>query len=219
MNSHTSSLTRSLRVPLTAALATVAVMLTACSSHEPVETDFEAEFAAGLEAAIEEARENNAAATQVLALEAARETGEVSIDVAREAAHETATCLTDLGWNASYEETTAADGMVLPSVSVTVPNDEPDRDPTAALDECERQHFYWLNQMYSTQPLARELAYAHIRERAHVVRPCLAENGFPVEVDASVDELISAHWDLLRETETRDGGPVDCMHEAGIGSF
>lgn len=206
---------RTLPLRIAAAALLTPLLLGACSADEADEPDFEQEFYVELEQTIEAAREGGASQEQLESLEQARETGEITLESVRTAAHKTAACLTNLGWNAEFEETVDADGLVNPSVTVTVPTAEADRDPTGALDECEFAHMFWLKKEYQTQPSSIELSRAFIREREPELRACLEENGHPVEVDASLDEVLKKESELVEET----AGVKSCATEVGIEGY
>lgn len=163
--------------------------------------------------AIEEATEGGASDAQIAILEKTRETGEVTFEDAKAAMVRTVECFADVGIDATYKEEQDSRSVTLPSFTAVV-TDEPDYDEP--LDPCDTQESFWVNMLYLTQPSALEAMTQQYAPLVPAIKECLAREG--VEFDETTENF----WDLVEPSQSlflESGQQVDCMAEAGVGSY
>lgn len=188
-----------------AAVATFVMLVAGCGSTSTPE---EAEHGDVLAAALAEAREGGAAQEQVAALEAAVQTGGVSVETAREAVRRAIGCMTDVGLDASYTEKARGNGLVLPGYLVVASESDADgNDP--AIDQCVTRESYWIDKAYQLQPSSIERNEDFANQQESVLRMCLEQHGS--KTDAASDGVDLANQSVRERPE--------CLHEAGIDAW
>jgi len=158
--------------------------------------------------ALAEARSSGAGQWQILALEAAAETDEVTIDTAREGALRAVACMVDAGFGGEVIESQTARG-ILPEAILNTNNTA---EGFAKADACRFSEDFWISKVFQLQPTAQAALEQFVEERSELLRACLESHGYVTEPGATGAELADKAAQIAFETCNR----VNCLSEAGI---
>lgn len=205
-----------MRVPLfVIVVAGLCMSLGACDARTAAPSS-EGSFAERAAEALEEAQVGGAGAEQIAELEVALKTETIQAEVLREASRRVVECLAAQSVEAHTTETTNAAGLVLPNYVANIgDNDSLSRDVEALVEQCDREHFYWMNQLYTFQPSAVSDGEAYFDSRVPALTACILESG------GTLPDAPRRH-DLVQEAERiwqDSGGAINCFREAGLDNF
>lgn len=191
-----------------------AALLAGCSNSahtEVVEPWLGPPFEERVERAMAEAAAGGAGDTQIEILERARAEGKVLIEDARAAALATIDCFAANGLDAEYTERQRTGGLLVPSYLVSAPVDSAETtDPM--IDACEARESRWVNELYQSQPLARQLLGEYVMSKEATLRSCL-------EAAGKEPDPLATGWELAMfaiEDQNLLTGGLDCLDAAGI---
>lgn len=183
-----------------------AIVLSACSQQAHGDSTGVQQFDETIDQAIEEARDGGANEAQLELLERAKEQGAVTYEDARVAATAALECMAQRGIEGTFSDSTLPNGVTIPSYTVVA--DRPDAEQV--MDECSYQNDFWVNKLYQLQPLSIEANNAFIDAQRPVIVACLAEAGFVVADDATLDELLEV------ADQAREERGATCLVDAGV---
>jgi hypothetical protein len=168
-------------------------------------------FSERVAVAIAEAKAGGASAAQLDALEVIEDAGEVSFEVARTAVLATIECFHDQGLDAAYSELTRASGLVVPGYRVTAESGGHDAvgDP---VEMCDTRESQWVNLLFQSQPMARQLTGEYVLSKEDELRDCLESQNVETDPDANGWELAMF---ALEDDEAFASG-TDCFTQVGI---
>ena len=166
------------------------LVLSACTSPEPLPADADPAFAS----VYEQAKEADADGAQLDILRRAAVAGEVTFQDVTEALSATFECF-DKGGGGHIDE-----GVVLLESGLAFPNygwgggvtDEEMERLSAVGDACLHKHSYYVETLYQTQPIAQEAEAAAFEARRASVIACLNAKGVLLEADATRADIESA---------------------------
>ncbi len=193
-------------------IVAIAVVTTAagCSQDTPETPDRNAAFAQDLRDAIDEAKSAGASDSQLAVLNAAIDSGEITLEDTRAAARAAVACMADNGVVAEVVEDTSNAGFIYPSYRAQIDDSQPALEATVT--DCDKQELWWVGKMYSLQPTSQEKLDAYVETRLPLLRACLNDNSVAVDESTPKAKLFQVASQLMFDTN----GAVDCFTEAGI---
>lgn len=194
-------------------LLAIAAMATGagCSNDTPAPAPNQAIFAE----ALAEAQDEGSGPEQIAALEAAKATGELTVEAAREAARRTITCLAEAGVKAEPADLPLTGGVTAPGYRVALQGADLDAATSASIRSCEERESWWINQVFQTQPVSLQKNADFANQQEDVLRACLEDKGVTTDPDATGVDLANRAAELRKET----GGTDDCLDAAGISAW
>lgn len=214
----------SLRLGRAAAVALGSIALIAlggCSDNETPNTDptDSQAFSEKVERVIAEAEAGGAGEAQLAILREAAAGGEITLGQAQDATRATIACFEMSGLAATYDLTTEESGLQIPSYGVQAEVEGmTDQQVEQLIDKCDAEEGFWVNYLYQTQPASHQVRETHVRSRLPVLLECLREHGVEMDADDDIDEIVYAANQLLFDS-IDSAEPINCMSEAGIGSY
>lgn len=179
------------------------------------EYDDPAPFGDQVEAAIEEAEAGGASERQVDLLEAARDRGQVTVEMAREANRNYAACAQGAGLEVTLSESSRGVHWVDLFYATGVPAGDDEATAEAVMMACETAENSWVGFLYQTQPIALQATLDYLDQQAPILRSCLLEAGFEPDPDANALDLARL---AISDDERHDAG-LACLLEAEIDGF
>ena len=118
---------------------------------------------------------------------------------ARDAAMAVIDCITVAGGDASYVEEPEDSGVVIPSYTVRADSKEALTALDGIIDECDRQHGFYVNKFYQLQPKTQEARDAYLETQLPLIRACLEKHGYTTDANATADEVQRQAVDVGQE--------------------
>lgn len=195
-------------------MTATAVLMSACngSAHDEGAQPWLGDpFSDRVGNAISEALESGAGTVQLDALEEIQRDGEVSFELARRAAFATVECFEEHGLRASYMEITRENGLTIPNYRIETPADATG-EVQVIIDSCATRESHWINLLYQSQPMARQMTGEYVLGKEDELRACLEAQGASPDADADGWELAMT---ALEDLDAYSRG-TDCLTEVGI---
>lgn len=165
-------------------------------------------------AALADARASGADASEIEALNDARDSGMVTAESYKAAQRRTLDCIAESG--AMVTDVVETEQSTLPVLDATVRAGPgmSDDDLLATMDRCEARFSAALKGVYFQQPSSLEEWFARVEAHRAEVIACLRERGATIADDAPMDELFRVTEEVNLSTAD-EGHPINCMVEVG----
>lgn len=187
---------------IVAALA-LSLLMTGCESggdatntERPPTHAMEATWLVTVTDVREQAIAHDASSAQIALIDDAATVGALDLAALKEAALAAVECMNTAGLNATVTSENRPSGFEVPGYT-TASESLSEDSALAIIDECDRQHFYFVSRLYQTQPTAREAKDKHFARHREALMACLTENGVQIDQQATQDEVMRASLQLL----------------------
>jgi len=192
------------------------VLCVGCGTQGSASSEPSVDFDDWIGAVIHDADSGGASEGQIAILERSQASGAVSFEDAAEANEATVACLLEAGFTVETRFDETYPGFEVPGFRASDPVGLTADQASLILEQCEKSESFFVNYAYQMQPAALEAADAAFESARAEFIQCLEREGVSIDPDSTEDELIRAGADLLVKT-MREGEPVDCWDQAGIG--
>lgn len=154
---------------------------------------------------------------QILALEEASRTGEVTFAAYRDAYTNVNYCVEDAGGQVGEVQEWNSRGIILLNAEIIPPADTDDEQFSLIYDDCYNKHLNYLMFVYSYQPASRDALMRALEQHSDALRQCLKDEGGNDIDELTTQELYGALQDQsFAPQNTGYLGNTDCLVSVGI---
>jgi len=120
---------------------------------------------------------------------------------ARDAALAVVDCITVGGGDASYVEEAEDSGVIIPGYRVRADSEEALNALDGIIEQCDRQHAFYVNKFFQLQPKTQEARDAYLETQLPLIRACLKEHGYTTDAKATPDEVMRQAMEVRADTD------------------